>query len=90
MENQKRYPFHARTATEPVEGATKRIFCVLASAFSKISALSAYSCCRPSQTDNPHSPSFRVGRPNLQIVGVLRGNTIKGNTTRNSERKMAL
>ena len=27
---------------------------------------------------------------NLRIVGVLRGNTIRGNTTRNSERKMAL
>ena len=24
------------------------------------------------------------------VVGVLRGNTIRGNTTRNSERKMAL
>ena len=26
----------------------------------------------------------------LSLVGVLRGNTIRGNTTRNSERKMAL
>ena len=26
----------------------------------------------------------------LKLAGVLRGNTIRGNTTRNSERKMAL
>ena len=33
------------------------------------------------QKSIPHTPP---------LVGVLRGNTIRGNTTRNSERKMAL
>ena len=48
-----------------------------------------------SETKNRHQKSLRnspalflnFARP---IVGVLRGNTIRGNKTRNSERKMAL
>ena len=33
---------------------------------------------------------FEVSGSNPLLAGVLRGNTIGGNTTRNSERKMAL
>ena len=33
---------------------------------------------------------FRHGGGALKLAGVLRGNTIRGNTTRNSERKVAL
>ena len=55
--------------------------------------------------ENPYVPvpflhAFQLGRscdvpwlfsaPSSVVVGVLRGNTIRGNTTRNSERKMAL
>ena len=36
---------------------------------------------------NPHCKELAL---TIFFVGVLRGNTIRGNTTRNSERKMAL
>ena len=43
-----------------------------------------------SSTAKYESESFAVTAGQLCFVGVLRGNTIRGNTTRNSEKKMAL
>ena len=38
----------------------------------------------------PPNPERGISENSPIVVGVLRGNTIRGNTTRNSERRMAL
>ena len=48
------------------------------------------SILRTEREDPPSTNSTISFIENVSFVGVLRGNTIRGNTTRNSERKMAL
>ena len=64
----------------PNDGGPKSLFCrgVIGEVF------------LPPPFSTPPWRPLTPARPGVSLVGVLRGNTIRGNTTRNSERKMAL